>query len=118
MERTMTRPWASLRARSLIWLTPALLMACLPPRPTLNVPDGGIDAGPGAMDGGAGKADGKPVGTGGATGSGGALGSGGAAGVDAGGCVAGAHLCGGQCVSNTDVAHCAQSCSPCPVPLG
>jgi hypothetical protein len=78
---------------------------------------GGVDTGSGAMDVGAGKPDGKP-GAGGATGSGGAVGSGGAAGVDAGGCVAGAHLCGGQCVSNTDVAHCAQSCSPCPVPTG
>ncbi len=33
-------------------------------------------------------------------------------------CGANAHACGGQCVSNADVAHCAQSCSPCVAPKG
>jgi len=116
-QGAVTRPGASRRAAWLIWLTPAVLLGCLSPRPSLNMPggmDGGvadsgpgvIDTGPGAVDGGPGKTDVKPSGTGGA------------GGVDAGGCVTGAHACAGQCVSNTDVAHCAQSCSPCPVPTG
>ena len=113
----MRREWISLRAGGWVWLAPALLMACLPPRPSFNtqvqtdgsVADGSpsvIDTGPGVPDVGVGKPDAKPDG------------SGGVGGVDAGGCVTGAHLCGGQCVSNTDVAHCAQSCISCFVPAG
>ncbi len=121
----MTRRGTPLRAGLWIWLTPALLMACLSPRPSLTTPgerdggaDGGlgvIDSGPGAVDVGTDKPDTKVNGAGGAGGVGGV---GGVGEVDAGGCVAGAHVCGGQCVSNGDVAHCAQSCSPCAVPTG
>jgi len=104
-------PWFGLA------LALALVTGCtsarsvIPTTPVGSSDAGAIDAGASPIDVGAGMPDVKHDGAGGA-------------GVDAAvpdtgtTCGANAHVCGGQCVSTTDVAHCAQSCSPCFVPAG
>src|SRR5215831_3414492 len=129
----MTRRGASLRAGSWVWLTPALLMACTSARSVIpktsdgsgggvaDVTDagtGGIHTGAGGIYGGAGGihagAGGMNAGTGGVDAGAGKLdakpdSAGNVGGTDATPsdasiiCATGAHVCGGQCVSNTDV---------------
>ncbi len=117
----MTRQGATLRAGSWVWLTPVVLMACtsarsvIPTMPVGSADSGVTDVGTGVIDvGGAVPDVGQAVSDAKHDAPTMAV----DAQLDSGGCPAGAHVCGGQCVSNIDVGHCGQSCSPCFVPTG